>query len=87
MPGRDGTGPFGTGMAQGRQLGRCAHKAAGRGAGLLLGLGCGAALGLGHRFGKAARPLPTEERKAQLEQHKKQLEMRLAAINNELNAQ
>jgi len=89
MPGRDGTGPMGTGPMTGRGLGFCAGANAvryrvGLGRGLSLGLGC--RRGFGRWFG---RGLVTDEaalkmQKELLQNQKAILEKRLDAINKQL---
>ena len=86
MPGRDQTGPNGTGAMTGRRMGVCsgvnaqfAGRGSGRGIGCGLGLGLGRAGGIGRRPGLSrAATLSTEERQAQLQNEVEMLREELA---------
>lgn len=89
MPGRNGTGPMGTGPMTGRALGPCAGGGAWKyGAGLGLGLGLGLACrrgfcrGLG--YGLFQNQTSPETRKQLLQQRKDALKDRLEAVERQL---
>ncbi|WP_294857096.1 DUF5320 domain-containing protein [uncultured Oscillibacter sp.] len=91
MPGRNGTGPMGTGAMTGRGLGPCAGtgkliKGAGLGLGLGLGMACRHGFGRGFRWLSAGNELPAENRKDLLLQQKNALKNRLADIDRQLES-
>lgn len=82
MPGRDGTGPTGRGMASGRGLGYCQGTKAARST---TGLG----QGLGSRRGPrnfAADPTVSKTQKELLQEQKALLENRLDMISKQLQS-
>lgn len=82
MPGRDGTGPIGTGEMTGRGLGACnMAKAVNYGAGF--GLYC--RRGLGRGFGRLATVGQTAKtQKELLQKQKTLLQNKIEIINNQL---
>jgi len=95
MPGRDGTGPMGTGPMTGRGFGGC-FAGAGKGMGFGRGMGFGFARGMGHGifcrrgygrffadYGTDEQPFAVSDKEILAEQ-KKILEAQLDAINKKM---
>lgn len=90
MPGRDGTGPMGTGAMTGRGLGNCTDShAVRRGVGLGLGLGLGLACRRGFKRGfrggcNFQDQMAPETRKQLLQGQRNVLKTRLEAVDKQL---
>jgi hypothetical protein len=87
MPGRNGTGPMGTGVMTGRGRGFCSGAGnLAKGAGPGLGMACGRGFGRGFRRFPADEVMTENHCKEFLQLQKDMLETRLADIDRQLES-
>ena len=87
MPGRNGTGPMGTGAMTGRGLGSCAGMGiSGKSTGLRRGMACRRGFGRGFRRFSAIGNPAVDDRRDILQVQKNALINRLAAIDKQLES-